>query len=307
VASPDRTEQQQLIRRSVAISIISAAMVAVLYLVFVRTQWGQEIDDLAFEGRAAVSAQATQRLDNMLRVISVSSLFVLGGAIVLIALAQRRLRLVFVVGASMSGAVVTTEVLKLHVLTRPVFADVQGIANNSYPSGHATIGMALSLGLVMVSTTRWRKVAAGFAALLATAFGTAVLATGWHRPSDTLGAYAVVLAWFAAGHAVLVWSDVAHPYRYGMATDRDRPPSRGLLIGAGLALMAWVSFSLFRSLDEGGLRAVDYAGWYVLACVLIDLVGIGVVLLLTVLTGERARLRRDTWDDPTPEPEPATP
>jgi hypothetical protein len=39
--------------------------------------------------------------------------------------------------------------------------------------------------------------------------------------------------------------------------------------------------------------------------VLIDLVGIGVVLLLTVLTGERARLRRDTWDDPTPEPEPA--
>lgn len=296
MASSDRTDQQRLIRLSVIISIVSAISVAVFYVVFVRTQWGQEIDDLAFEGRAAVSAQATKRLDNMLRVISVTSLFVLGGAIVLIALAQRRLRLVFVVGISMSGAVVTTEILKLHLLTRPTFSDVQGIANNSYPSGHATIGMVLSLGLVMVSSSRWRKVAAGFAALLATAFGTAVLATGWHRPSDTLGAYGVALAWFAAGHAVLVWSDVAHPYRHGMASDRDRPPSRALLVGAGLALMTWVSFSLFRSLDEGGLRAVAYAGLYVLACVLIDLVGIAVVLGFAVLTGRRARLRRDTWD-----------
>ncbi len=295
MSSSDRTDQQRLIRLSVIISIVSAISVALFYVVFVRTQWGQEIDDLAFEGRAAVSAQATKRLDNMLRVISVTSLFVLGGAIVLIALAQRRLRLVFVVGVSMSGAVVTTEILKLHLLTRPSFSDVQGIANNSYPSGHATIGMVLSLGLVMVSSSRWRKVAAGVAALLATAFGTAVLATGWHRPSDTLGAYGVALAWFAAGHAVLVWSDVAHPYRYGMASDRDRPPSRALLVGAGLALMAWVSFSLFRSLDEGGLRAVAYAGLYVLACVLIDLVGIAVVLLFAVLTGRRARLRRDTW------------
>lgn len=306
MSSSDRTDQQRLIRLSVIVSIVSAISVAVFYVVFVRTQWGQEIDDLAFEGRAAVSAQATKRLDNMLRVISVTSLFVLGGAIVLIALAQRRLRLVFVVGASMSGAVVTTEILKLHLLTRPSFADVQGIANNSYPSGHATIGMVLSLGLVMVSSSRWRKMATGFAALLATAFGTAVLATGWHRPSDTLGAYGVALAWFAAGHAVLVWSDVAHPYRYGMASDRDRPPSRALLVGAGLALMAWVSFSLYRSLDEGGLRAVAYAGLYVLACVLIDIVGIAVVLGFAVLTGRRARLRRDTWD-PSPAPAAITP
>jgi membrane-associated phospholipid phosphatase len=286
-------EQRREMRMALIASAVAAVSVLVFYVVFVRTHWGQEIDDIAFEGRAAVSAQATRRLERMLRTVTEVSLFVLGGAIVLVALAQRRIRLVFVVGACMSLAVVTTEVLKLQLLTRPTFSDVQGIANNSYPSGHATIGMVLSLGLVMVSTSRWRRVATVLAALFATAFGSAVLATGWHRPSDSLGAYGVALAWFAAGHAVLVWSDIAHPYRYGAASADDRPPSPALLIGAGLALMGFVSWVLWRSLEDQGLRTVAYAGAYVLATALIDLVGIGVVLFFAVLTGDRARVRRD--------------
>ena len=36
--------------------------------------------------------------------------------------------------------------LKLRLLDRPSFGGVQGITHNSYPSGHATIGMVLSLG-----------------------------------------------------------------------------------------------------------------------------------------------------------------
>jgi hypothetical protein len=274
-------------------SAVSAVSVLVIYVVFVRTKWGQEIDDLAFEGRAAVSAQATARLERMLRTISEVSLFVFGGAIVLMALAQRRIRLVFVVGACMSCAVLTTEVLKLKLLTRPQFGDVQGIASNSYPSGHATIGMVLSLGLVMVSTSRWRRAATIVAALFGTAFGTAVLATGWHRPSDSLGAYGVALAWFAAGHALLVWSDIAHPYRYGAASSDDRPPSRAVLVGAAAALLAWAGWSLWRSLEDEGLRTVAYAGAYVLATIVIDVVGIGVVLFFAVLTGDRARVRRE--------------
>lgn len=280
-------------RLALWVSALAALTVAVVYLVFVRTRWGQEVDDLAFEGRAAVTPQTTQRLDRMLRVITEVSLFVFGGAIVVVALAQRRLRLVFVVGGCMSMAVVTTEVLKLHVLTRPQFADVQGISQNSYPSGHATIGMVLSLGLVMVSTSRWRKVATVAAAFLATAFGTAVLATGWHRPSDTFGAYGVALAWFALGHAVLVWSDLHHPYRYGMASEEDRPPSRGLLVVAAIAMLSVMGFSLWRSLEDQGLRTVAYAGWYVVTVLLIDIAGIAVVFGFGVLTGRRARDRRD--------------
>lgn len=295
----DDTAYRRAIRRALIIAGVAALAVALFYIVFVRTKWGQEIDDLAFEGRHAAKPESTRRLHRMLNVVSVSSLFLLGGAIVLIAFAQRRIRLVFVVGASMSMAVVTTEILKLHLLTRPKFGDVQGIVNNSYPSGHATIGTVLSLGLVMVSTSSTRRIAAVVAAVLSTAFGTAVLASGWHRPSDSLGAFGVALAWFAVGHAVLVWSDWRHPYRYGMANDHDRPPSRGLLVAAVLALLGFVGFALFRSLEEGGLHTVHYALMYVVACIVIDLLGIGVVLLFSVMTGQRARLRRDTWP-PTP-------
>ena len=272
----------------------------VLYLVAVRTRWGQEIDDLAFEGRHAVKPATTARLERMLRTVSESSLFLLGGAIVLLALAQRRLRLVLVVGVAMSGAVLTAEVLKLHVLTRPSFSGVDGIVQNSYPSGHATIAMVLSLGLVMVSTSHTRRVATVAAVVLATAFGTAVLATGWHRPSDSLGAYGVALAWFAVGHAVLLWSDLRHPYAHGIAAADDRHPSRHFLVIAGLAMLAFVTIVLVRSIDDQGLHTVDYARLYVLACLVIDLVGIGVVMLFGLMTGDRARLRRDEWPAVSP-------
>ena len=287
--------QRREIREALRLALVSALAVLVLYVVLVRTRWGQEIDDLAFEGRGAVRPESTARLDSMLRTVTEVSLFLLGGAIVLLALAQRRVRLAFVVGACMSAAVLTTELLKHVVLGRPSFAGIEGITHNSYPSGHATIGMVLSLGLVMVSSSRWRRAATVAAAVLATVFGTAVLSTGWHRPSDSLGAFAVALAWFAAGHALLVWSDLAHPYRYGIATDTDRPPSQGLLVAAGLALLAFLVVLLVRTLDTDGFATVDGRWLYVVACLVIDVVGLAVVLLFATLTGDRARLRREAW------------
>lgn len=284
---------QHQVRVSLVVAAVAAASVAACYVVFVRTRWGQEVDDLAFEGRRAVSVQATRRTDRMLHAVTESSLFLLGGAIVLIALAQRRLRAAVVAGACMSLAVVTTEILKLHLLTRPYFGGVQGIMHNSYPSGHATIGMVLSLGLVMVAAPSWRRPATLLAALVATAFGTAVLASGWHRPSDSLGAAGVALAWFAAGHAVLLWVDVTRPSPRGAADDRDAPLSRPLLIAAAGAVVAYVAYAAVRSIGDEGLHTVRYVAPYVLACVAIDVVGVAVVFLFAVLTGERARWRRD--------------
>lgn len=287
--------QRREIRLALLTAVLSAGAVGVLYLVFVRTRWGQELDDLAFEGRHAVRPSTTARLDDMLRTISEVSLFLFGGAIVLVALAQRRVRLAVVVGGCMSAAVLTTELLKHVVLGRPSFAGVEGITHNSYPSGHATIGMVLSLGVVMVATSRWRRVATVGAAVLAALFGTAVLSTGWHRPSDTLGAFAVALAWFAAGHALLIWSDLTRPYRHGVASDADRPPSPALLAAAGLAVVVVLVVAMVRSLTSEGLAAVDATRLYVLACVIIDLIGVAVVLAFATLTGDRARLRRQAW------------
>lgn len=281
------------------VAVASAAAVFGIYLLFVRTQRGQEIDDLAFDGRSAVSLQATQRTDRLLNAVTHTSLFVLGAAIVLLALAQRRVRLAIVCGACMAGAVVTTEVLKLYLLTRPRFGGVGGFAHNSYPSGHATIGMVLSLGPVMVSASSSRRLATLAAALVATAFGTAVLASGWHRPSDSLGAYAVAFTWFAAGHAVMLWLDHHRPYRFGVASEREGPMSRPLLVWAGIALLGFTVFALWRSLEDHDLHAVAYARMYLVFCVAIDVVGIVGVLAFAVLTGDRARRRREAVSSPS--------
>ena len=52
--------------------------------------------------------------------------------------------------------------------------------------------MTLSLGVVMVAPVRLQRVALVVASIVATAFGTAVLSSGWHRPSDAIGAYYVL-------------------------------------------------------------------------------------------------------------------
>jgi len=280
------------VRRSLTIAGVAAAVVAVFYMVFVRTRWGQEIDDLAFEARAAIKPQTTQRTDRLLHAVTRDSLVVLSAAVVLLALAQRRIRLMFVVGSCLVGALVTTEALKHVLLTRPLYPDVQGWPHNSYPSGHATIGMMLSLAIVMVSTSRTRRAATVIAALLATAFGTAVLASGWHRPSDSVGAYGVALAWFCLGNAVLVATDPQRLNAPGAASADDRPPSRPLLLIAAVVIAALLAAELWRSLDADGLRTVAYVPLYIASCVVIDVLGVVVVYVFAVLTADRARWRR---------------
>lgn len=280
------------VRRSLTVAAVASAVVLVFYVVFVRTRWGQEIDDLAFEARAGITPQTTRRTDRLLHAVTRDSLVVLSAAVVLLALAQRRIRLMFVVGGCLVGALLTTEALKHVLLTRPAFPGVQGWPHNSYPSGHATIGMMLSLAIVMVSTSRTRRVATVIAALLATAFGTAVLASGWHRPSDSIGAYGVALAWFCLGNAVLVASDPLRVNAPGAASANDRAPSRALLAIAACAITLLLALALWRSIDAEGLRTVAYVPLYIASVAVIDVAGVVVVYVFAVLTADRARWRR---------------
>ena len=289
-----------LVRRRQALAVtaaVAAALVAVLDLVFVRTKWGQEVDDLAFEGRAAVTPAATRRTDRLLGTVTVESLFVFGGLIGLTAVLRRRLRLAVTVGAAMSCAVVTTEILKLELLTRPLYGDVQGVGHNSYPSGHATIAMVLSLGIVTVTPRRRRWIAAIVASVVSTAFGTAVLASGWHRPSDTLGAYAVALAWFAGAIAVVTIRRARRVNSDEPDDVEDRLTPRTLVL-VGAVVLAFLVVALWQSIEADGLNSVDYAGRYVVACIIINALGIAVV-------GWYFFLVRDLVLDVEPDPLPA--
>ena len=50
----DDAHYRSAIRRALIIAAVAALAVALFYVVFVRTRWGQEIDDIAFEGPIAI-------------------------------------------------------------------------------------------------------------------------------------------------------------------------------------------------------------------------------------------------------------
>jgi hypothetical protein len=55
--------------------------------------------------------------------------------------------------------------------------------------------MSLALSAVVVAPRTWRPLVAAGGALFALAVGFAVLALGWHYPSDIVGGYLVATAW----------------------------------------------------------------------------------------------------------------
>ncbi len=283
---PDDRADNRVVRLAVT-ALASALIVIIVYVIAIRTHLGQRIDGVAFNRRDAVTAATTRRTDRLLGTVSVASLFLVGGALVIVALARRRRTLAVAVGVAMAGAVLTTEILKMKVLTRPNLGNFGGVGYNTFPSGHTTIGMAISLGLVMVAPKHLGRPAAVVAALVSTAFGTAVLSSGWHRPSDTIGAYFVTLGWFSATSAVLAIYHRSHGADAGSAVDPTT--SRPLVFAAAVGVFGLLMFVLWKSIDATGLRTVVYAAPYVAACVGIDLAGIFVVGVFYVI--QRASLR----------------
>lgn len=140
--------------------------------------------------------------------------FVLGGLLlVAIALLRGRFLMAALVPVILLSANVTTQVLK------PALADVrlielQGVGTvypGSWPSGHATASMSLALCLVLVVGPRLRPLAALAGAGYAIVVGYALVALGWHLPSDVLGGYLVAATFTLLGAAALASLETRRP------------------------------------------------------------------------------------------------
>jgi PAP2 superfamily len=137
------------------------------------------------------------KLDSDILDLVSKTTLLLEAMVLLVIAVLRRCALVGVITVAAFGcAVVGAEVVKSLLPWRALVADDallgRGLeANNSYPSGHATIGTSLALSLLLISPSRWRPWLAVAAGCLSAAYATSVLFTGWHRPSDALAA----LAW----------------------------------------------------------------------------------------------------------------
>jgi len=198
---PGLTERaRDLPRNLVALWLGAGIGVFLLYLLVVRTYWGQRLDEHAFVGHDFFSSRAAQA-DSFLRIVSIGSLLLAIALIAAVAVIRRRPRLALIAAASIGISLVSTEILKLVLLERPPLVPSY-IFDNSYPSGHTTVGMSVAVAAMLVVPRRLVLPTAVGAGIFGSAFGVAVVAAGWHRPSDAVGAFLVVLSVGAAGAAV---------------------------------------------------------------------------------------------------------
>jgi membrane-associated phospholipid phosphatase len=224
------------IQRRILLGTLLFAILLILgYLVFVYPPLGHQFDDDAYLGRGALSQKVVRLDSQILDLVSKASL-VLAAIVLFLIAAVRRCALVGAITVAAFGcAVVGAEVIKGLLPWRALVRDdtllTNGLeANNSYPSGHATVGTSLALSLLLVSPSRWRPWLAVAAGCLSAAYATSVLFTGWHRPSDALGA----LAW--SGFCMSLAAALAVRLR-GRIKAAIAHPGRAILGSTGLAIL----------------------------------------------------------------------
>ena len=275
------------------LAVASVVLLLVVYLIFLKTDRGQLLDDAAFKGRRTLSPRQIDAADELLRTIDIASLTLMGAAIVAVAFVRQRPLRALAAATIIVGANVTTQILKA-ILDGPSLKSVTGVGLNYFPSGHATVAMSLAMAAAIVASRRTRGTVALLGGLYAAVVGVSTLSAGWHRPSDAFGGFLVVTAWTGAVCAI--------------DTRRRTPPSEGTTpVAAPLLLVAGVLLSVlafavlvlvFLAQRSGRIHTIPLGGAYVgAACTIAALAFLLMGALLTAIRLAVPRPRR-----PTPEP-----
>lgn len=222
--------------------VIFAIILVAGYFYFVQIQSGQAFDNVAYFGHKAVDRAALHYDGDLLGEVSVRALLIVAGVLFVLSLFRRRFLIGLVIIGGLAGAVVGAELFKHH-LPRPELAAPDGavpayFSQDTYPSGHTTIGTSVVLAFLMLAPVRWRPWLAGPAGLFSASYATAVLFEGWHRPSDAVGGilWSGVCLGLAAAFVIACQRSVTPP----------APISRGALsLSAGICalslMLAWFS------------------------------------------------------------------
>ena len=139
------------------LAAMSFVLFCIVYLVGVRTHWGQTLDATAMSGRSTLAPRTVPAASRLLGTIDKSSLVLVGGSIVLVALLRRRPLLALGAAVLIGGAIITTEILKKVVLPRPDLGVVDPLGRlATFPSGHTTVAMSLAMAAMLVAPSRYR-------------------------------------------------------------------------------------------------------------------------------------------------------
>lgn len=115
-----------------------------------------------------------------------------------------------------SLAVFASQLLKEDLLVRPELLEFE--ASNTFPSGHMTVFTVLVAGLLWALPSSTRGVVGLLGAGLLGVVAWQLLAFGWHRPSDLIGAQALSVFAFALAAATRVGGRRIRPALPGVRT-----------------------------------------------------------------------------------------
>jgi PAP2 superfamily. len=241
----DHVLSRRVARRAVITGFACAAVLALVYVMAVRTHTGQRFED------AVLQSAESRRQPVIIGALDTITVWSLAAAVLVVA-GIGRLRGRPSLGLAGAGvivaSVVTTEFLRA-VLPRPLLLE-HGYRreDHSFPSGHTAIAMSVMCALVMVVPYRLRGVTLFLTSLWAVGVGALTVTASWHRPSDTIGSDLIVLIYVCAAIALLA--------RYGSVREAEPRTAAGratmgLLVGPALDRDVWrLSVSVRRS-DTG--------------------------------------------------------
>lgn len=187
-------------------AVLAAILFAAVYAAADLTTWGQVIENAntTASGEARNVAYIPYEYLRLPPLRFETPTIVIGLLVLLVmATLQRRWRQLFTVLVAVTASILLDHALT-SMLVRPRLDSAAPAFDlaASYPSGHVVIVAALSMGSLIVVPRKWLRwcapIVLGWTAMVA----SAVLALGWHRPSDVIGAALLVCAVFLAATAI---------------------------------------------------------------------------------------------------------
>ena len=279
-APPERSGRVGPQLRFAAAGALALALFVATYLVFVTTETGQRIENLALRGAELRGVGERQVAQDVLSHVTLALFTLAVAGVFLAGLGLRRPGLGFAAAAVMVVSLAAAELLKTVVERPELVPGAAWILRNSFPSGTATAATSIAVAVFLVGPTRLRWLLLPAGALLAALVGYAVQASGWHRLSDTIGATTLVTAMACFGVALMARAGLVQRSSDGLI---DRRVGRLLLVGsAGMLLVAITVLTLPTAFPvlaspDGARRAFLQAAF--------PLVGASVTIVLVTVFG----------------------
>jgi hypothetical protein len=199
-------------------------------------------------------------LDRALGGTTLASLVLVCVAAAAIGVLRRRADVALGATLLVVGANLTTQLLKTR-LERPNLDEFP--APNSFPSGHTTAAASVAFALIIALPHAVRGLITLIGAAYVTVIAVATVWAEWHRPSDTVAALLVVLAWgglVAAVVRAVRWRRPGPPGRPSRLTTLALTVVGTITAVAGLLGLAAVALSERATSDPVSGRFAFLAG-----------------------------------------------